>query len=183
VTKTDLETRLAGVKLVAMDVDGTFTMGELFYDHEGNIIKGFGARDGLGLELLKRAGIPRGFITGRRDPATETRARYLQADFYHCGVGDKSVSLRELCGEFGITLEEIMYIGDDLNDYTAFEIAGVAVAVGDASEDVKKIAHYVTSALGGRGAVREAVELLLKAKGHDLVALWKTRTDVPVGKQ
>jgi 3-deoxy-D-manno-octulosonate 8-phosphate phosphatase (KDO 8-P phosphatase) len=75
VTKTDLETRLAGVKVVAMDVDGTFTDGTLFYDHEGNIIKGFACRDGLGIELLGRAGIPRGFVTGRKDPATEIRAR------------------------------------------------------------------------------------------------------------
>ena len=182
-TKTDLDARLAGVKVVAMDVDGTFTDGALFYDHDGNIIKGFGARDGLGLELLKRAGIPRGFVTGRRDPATEIRARYLHLEFHHSGVGDKSISLREICAEFGITLEEILYIGDDLNDYTAFEIAGVACAVGDSCEEIKRAAHYVTAAPGGRGAVREVVDMLLKAKGYDLVALWKTSTDVPVGKQ
>ena len=182
-TMTDLNTLLAGVKVVAMDVDGTITDGTIFYDHEGNVTKGFGARDGLGLELLKRAGIPRGFVTGRRDPATEIRARYLGVEFHHGGVGDKSATLREICAEFGVTLAEILFIGDDLNDYTAFEIAGVAVAVGDACEELKRAAHYVTAAPGGKGAVREVAELLLKAKGFDLATLWKTRSDVPVGKQ
>jgi 3-deoxy-D-manno-octulosonate 8-phosphate phosphatase (KDO 8-P phosphatase) len=98
-------------------------------------------------------------------------------------VGDKSVALREICGEYGITLAEILYIGDDLNDYTAFEVAGVAVAVGDACEELKRAAHYVTLAPGGKGAVREVIDLLLKAKGYDLVALWKTGNDRPVGQQ
>ncbi len=182
-TTTDLESRLAGVKLVAMDVDGTFTNGTLYYDHEGNVMKGFASRDGLGIDLLGRAGIPRGFITGRRDASTEIRARYLKVDFYRCGVGDKAAVLRDLCGEYGMALSEILYMGDDLNDYTAFEVAGVAVAVGDSCEEIKRAAHYVTAAPGGQGAVREVVDLLLKAKGYDLVALWKTGSDRPVGQQ
>jgi 3-deoxy-D-manno-octulosonate 8-phosphate phosphatase (KDO 8-P phosphatase) len=98
-------------------------------------------------------------------------------------VGDKPAALREICAEYGVTLQEVLYIGDDLNDYTAFEIAGVAVAVGDACEELKRIAHYVTIAPGGKGAVREVVDLLLKAGGYDPVALWKTKSDRPVGKQ
>ncbi len=179
----ELVERLTRVRLVAMDVDGTFTDGTLFYDHSGNVIKGFSSHDGLGLELLRRAGIRRGFITGRKDSATEERARYLRADFYLSGVGDKSVSLHELAAEHGVAVDEIMYMGDDLNDYTAFETAGVAVAVGNACREIRLAADYVTTAHGGRGAVREAVELLLRAKGYDLVELWKTASDRPVGRQ
>jgi len=183
VRNPELLERLARVKLVAMDVDGTFTDGTLYYDHSGNVMKGFSSHDGLGLELLRRAGIARGFITGRRDAATEERARYLQADFYLCGVGDKAVSLRELAAERGITLAEILYMGDDLNDYSAFEAAGTSVAVGNACEEIRLAADYVTTAPGGRGAVRETVELLLRAKGFNLVELWKTASDRPVGQQ
>lgn len=179
----ELFERLARVRLVAMDVDGTFTDGTLYYDHSGNVMKGFFSQDGLGLELLHRAGIPRGFITGRRDAATEERARYLQADFYFCGVGDKAAALRELASKYGISLDEILYMGDDLNDYSAFEVAGTAVAVGNACAEIRLAADYVTTAGGGRGAVREAVELLLRAKGFNLIDLWKTASDRPVGKQ
>lgn len=179
----DLSDRLSGVKMVAMDVDGTFTDGTLFYDCSGNVMKGFAARDGLGIELLGRAGILRGFVTGRMDPATESRVRYLKVDFYLCGIGDKSVALRNLAEEHGFSLTEILYIGDDLNDYTAFETAGFSVAVGDACEEIKRAADYVTGASGGRGAVREVVDMLLRAKGYDLVDLWKTKIDTPVGEQ
>ncbi|MHB9027743.1 MAG: KdsC family phosphatase [Candidatus Latescibacterota bacterium] len=180
---SELLEKLARVKIVAMDVDGTFTDGTLYYDYSGNVMKGFAAHDGLGIDLLRRAGIKRGFITGRRDSATEIRARYLQVDFYLCGVGDKSEALRKLSKDHGVPLTEILYIGDDLNDYTAFEAAGVTIAVGDAAGEIRLAADYVTSAHGGRGAVREVVDLLLRAKGIDPVALWKTESDRPVGGQ
>jgi 3-deoxy-D-manno-octulosonate 8-phosphate phosphatase (KDO 8-P phosphatase) len=181
--KTELPEKLARVKIVAMDVDGTFTDGMLYYDHAGNVMKGFFVHDGLGIDLLRRARIKWGFITGRSDSATESRARFLQADFYLYGVGDKSEALRKLSQEQGVPLSEILYIGDDLNDYTAFETAGVTVAVGDAAEEIRLIADYVTNAPGGRGAVRETVNLLLKARGIDTVALWKTESNRTVGKQ
>lgn len=182
-TEPELLEKLARVRIVAMDVDGTFTDGTLYYDHEGRVMKGFSAHDGLGLDLLRRAGIRRGFITGRRDNATAERARYLQADFYLCGVGDKSSALRELAADEGIPLSDVLYMGDDLNDYTAFETAGVTVAVANACEEIRRIADYVTTAHGGRGAVRELVNLLLRAGGIDLVTLWKTECDRPVGLQ
>jgi 3-deoxy-D-manno-octulosonate 8-phosphate phosphatase (KDO 8-P phosphatase) len=183
VTEPELFNKLAGIKIVAMDVDGTFTDGTLFYDPQGNVFKGFSSHDGLGLELLFRAGIKRGFITGRVDSSTEARVTYLRADFYLCGIADKSEELRQLCDRFGVTVEEILYIGDDLNDLTAFETAGVAVAVGDAGEEVKKIADYVTSATGGHGAIREVVNLLMRAKNIDTMTLWKTNPGRKVGDQ
>jgi len=183
VTNENFLDRLARVKIVAMDVDGTFTDGTLYYDHSGNVMKGFSSHDGLGIELLRRAGVKRGFITGRRDSATELRVRYLETDFYICGVGDKSDAIRNLAVENGVSLSEILFIGDDLNDFTAFETAGVTIAVGNAAEEIRLAADYVTAAHGGRGAVREAVNLLLRAKNIDLVALWKTEAGRPVGNQ
>lgn len=178
-----LDDRLARVKVVAMDVDGTFTDGSLYYDAAGNVLKGFCAHDGLGLELLRRAGIKRGFITGRADGSTDARARALRLDFHMSGIGDKSVALRQLSAEFDVQLDEILYIGDDLNDYTAFETAGVTVAVRNACPQVKAIAHMVTGATGGHGAIREVADRILHAKGIDPVALWKTNADAPVAKQ
>ena len=175
--------KFESIKLVAMDVDSTFTDGILYYDNDGNIIKGFSSHDGLGLELLRRAGIKRGFITGRHDNATEARASYLGVDFYLSAVGDKSVSLRKICDEYGIDVSESVYIGDDLNDLTAFEAAGVAVAVANADVEVKKRADFITENPGGKGAVREVVNTILRAKGIDPVALWMTEKDQAVGMQ
>jgi 3-deoxy-D-manno-octulosonate 8-phosphate phosphatase (KDO 8-P phosphatase) len=179
----DLMLRLARIRIVAMDVDGTFTNGTLYYDASGNVMKGFFTGDGLGMELLRRAGIIRGFITGRVDVATEARARFLMADFLLTGIGDKAEALRSLSVKYGIPLPDILFIGDDLNDYTGFEAAGVSVAVGNAAMEVKMIADYVTRALGGRGAVREVVDLLLRAKGIDPVALWKMDKNTPMGQR
>jgi len=181
VTNKTLSSKLAGIRLVATDVDGTVTDGVLYYDSAGNVIKGFFSADGLGLELLRRAGIIRGFITGRVDGATDARARYLKADFLLTGIGDKAVAIRKLSGEYDIPIADILFIGDDLNDYTAFEAAGVSVAVENAAMEIKAVADYVTRAHGGRGAIREVVDMILRAKGIDPVALWKTDKDTPVG--
>jgi 3-deoxy-D-manno-octulosonate 8-phosphate phosphatase (KDO 8-P phosphatase) len=172
----------ARVRLVAMDIDGTLTDGVLYYDEAGVVTKGFYARDGLGMELLRRAGILRGFVTGRVDGATEARARCLGMDFLLTGIGNKAEALRKLSAEYDIPLSDMMFVGDDLNDYTAFEAAGVAVAVGNSGIEMKRAANYVTRAEGGRGAIREVVDLLLEAKGIDPVALWKTDTDTPVSR-
>ncbi len=182
-TDSTLAEKLARVRMVAMDVDGTFTDGTVFYDSNGEVIKGFSSRDGMGLELLKRIGIKRGFISGRKDTATEARASFLDADFYQPAIGDKSVTLKELAEQYGISLEECMYIGDDLNDLTALEAAGVAVVVANASQSGKNFADVITTAAGGYGAVREAVDMILDAKGVDQVELWLSDKDTPVGKK
>jgi YrbI family 3-deoxy-D-manno-octulosonate 8-phosphate phosphatase len=148
----DLMLRLAHIRIVAMDIDGTFTDGTLYYDASGNVMKGFFTGDGLGMELLRRAGIIRGFITGRVDVATEARARYLMADFLLTGIGNKAEALQSISVKYGIPLSDILFIGDDLNDYTGFEAAGVSVAVGNAAMEVKMIADYVTRA--GAAAAR-----------------------------
>ena len=175
--------KLACIKLVAIDVDGTFTDGTLYYDNDGNVMKGFSSHDGLGLELLKRAGIKRGFITGRHDKATEARLNYIGVDFYLSGIGDKSVAFNKVIKKFNIIPSESLYMGDDLNDLTVFEAAGVSVAVSNAWSEVKNRVDFVTSAPGGKGAVREMVDMILKAKHIDPVALWMSDKDRTVGMQ
>ena len=178
-----LTEKLALVKLFAMDVDGTFTDGILYYDSKGEVIKGFSAVDGMGIELLRRMGIIRGFITGRTDMATKSRAEYLDADFYLPSIGDKSVALRNLAEQYNITLDECLYMGDDLNDITALQIAGVSATVANANEAVKKFAQIVTKKEGGKGAVREVVDLILETQGMDPVKVWMSDKDRPVGMQ
>lgn len=180
-TQYNLMHRIAQIKLVALDVDGTFTDGLLYYDSEGNVLKGFSAQDGMGLQLLRRAGIKRGFITGRFDRATEARANYLEVDFYKPSVGDKAVVLAQLAEEYGFTLDECLFVGDDLNDLTGLRAAGVSIAVANAVPAIKQYADYITSTPGGSGAVREVVELILEAKEIDSVELWLSDKDTPVG--
>ncbi|MCE5251381.1 HAD hydrolase family protein [bacterium] len=173
--------KLARVKLVAMDVDGTFTDGTIYHDSAGEVIKGFSAQDGMGTELLRRAGILRGFITGRSDHATKTRAEYLGVDFYLPSVGDKAAALGGTADRYGITLDECLYIGDDLNDITALEAAGVAVVVANANPAVMRFADVITTAPGGHGAIREVADMILAARNIDPVELWLTNKDRPVG--
>ena len=178
-----LAAKLARIRLVAADVDGTFTDGTLYYDVNGSVIKGFSSRDGMGLELLRRAGIKRGLISGRKDNATDARARFIGVDFYESAIGDKAVILGGLAERYGLTLDECLFVGDDLNDLTAIQAAGVGAVVGNASSAVKKFADVVTDAYGGQGAVREIAEIVLTAQGFDTVALWMSDKDTPVGMQ
>ena len=175
-TETELYEKLGKVKLVAMDVDGTYTSGVLMYDSHGEIIKGFHSHDGLALELLRLAGIKRGFITGRSDNATRARGEYLDVDFHLDNISDKSTALTKLFAKYNITDDESLYIGDDLNDLAAFETAGICIAVANAVPEIKLLADYVTKAPGGSGAIREVVAMILRARNIDPVELWKTGT-------
>ncbi len=175
--------RLEKIEIVAMDVDGTFTDGTLYYDGGGEVIKGFSSHDGMGLELLRRAGITRGFITGRHDNATEARATYLGVDFFLPAVGDKAEALESVLDQFDIEPEACCFIGDDLNDLPAFDIAGARIAVANAQEPVKQRADMVTVKSGGFGAVREAVNAILDAKGIDPAGLWYAEKNRTVGAQ
>lgn len=173
-TEQELSEKLSGIKLVAMDIDGTYTDGTLYYDSHGDVIKGFHTHDGLALELLLIAGIKRGFITGRKDNATKARAQYLNVDFFLDSISDKYDALQTLLSQYRIAAAECAYIGDDLNDLAVFEFAGLSVAVANANREVKDRADYVTEKAGGSGAVREVVDMILKAKGLDPVEIWQT---------
>ena len=183
-TKKSLYEKLKNVKLVAMDVDGTYTDGLLFYDSQGGVIKGFHAHDGLALELLRLINVKRGFITGRIDNATTARAEYLKVDFFMNNISDKRSALKKVLGDFGFSEEECVYIGDDLNDLSAFDTSVIGIAVANADPAIKKVADYVTKTEGGKGAIREVVNMILESRNLNPVDVWKTGSGiVGPGKQ
>lgn len=168
--KLTLKRRLQKIKLVAIDVDGTLTDGRIIRDGEGKEYLIFYTKDGTGIKLAQEAGIPVVFITGRSSPVSIQRARELEVEIFF-GRLKKVDTLKEIEEKYGVKGEEIMYIGDDIIDYEIMGSVGITVAVGDADPKIKEIADIVTKKPGGRGAVREALEILLKAKKS-----WKKAT-------
>lgn len=168
--------RATGIKLLLMDVDGTMTDGSvtLLSQTDGSAleIKTFDAHDGQGLTLAHSAGLRTGCITGRESAALLRRAHELKMDFIYMKRPLRMPAYEEILRETGLSDSAVAYIGDDLPDIPLMRRAGLAVAVGNAVPEVKKAAHYTTKALAGRGAVREAVELILKSKG-----IWETMID------
>lgn len=160
-----VEQRLAGIKLLACDVDGTLTDGSITYGSGILEIKAFNIRDGLGLKLASWYQFPVVWLTGRTSDAVERRAGELNVQVYQ-GASDKAAGLRHVANDRGIALEAIAYIGDDINDLPALGIAGLPIAVADAAPEVLAVAAYVTKAPGGAGAVREALEYILRGQGR-----------------
>jgi 3-deoxy-D-manno-octulosonate 8-phosphate phosphatase (KDO 8-P phosphatase) len=158
-----LTDRLAGVKLLLCDVDGVLTDGSVFI---GGLteLKQFNIPDGLGLIILRRQGIKVGWISNRPSTATSQRAEELKIDFLQQQKGSKVVAVQRILDQTGFDWSEVCFVGDDIVDLGVMRRAGVAVAVANAVAEAKECAHYVTQASGGKGAVRETVELLLKAQ-------------------
>lgn len=154
------------IKCLVLDVDGVLTDGSIIYTSSGEEIKAFYAQDGLALALAKRCGMKLAIITGRTSPMVERRVKELKFDFLRMGSGNKSQALRELSEETGIPFEHMAYMGDDLNDLGPLSKVGLALAPANGVGEVKEVAHYVTKARGGSGAVREALEMILKAQGQ-----------------
>lgn len=161
--------RAAQIELVLMDVDGTITDGSvtLLSQSDGSAleIKTFDAHDGQGLTLAVTAGLRTGCITGRESPALLRRAREMHMEFIFMKQPVKMPAYEEILAKAGVSDSATAYIGDDLPDIPLLRRCGLGIAVGDAVPEVKKIAHYTTKAVAGRGAVREAIELILKSKG------------------
>lgn len=147
-----------------MDCDGVLTDGRLYFSETGEALKVFDVRDGYGLTLWHKAGFRSGIISGRKSPIVERRARDLGIEFVWLGREDKAAAFDELLTSANITGDEIAFIADDTIDLPLFLRVGLAVAVGDAHEEVRYRAHYTTKAQGGRGAVRELIDLLLGAQ-------------------
>ena len=164
-----LQRRAARIKVLLMDVDGTMTDGAvtLLSQNDGTAleIKTFDAHDGQGLTLAHTAGLRTGCITGRESPALLRRAREMKMEFIYMKQPVKMPAYEEILQKTGISDSAVAFIGDDLPDLPLMRRAGLAVAVGDAVPEVKQVAHYVTRAPAGHGAIREAVELVLKSKG------------------
>jgi 3-deoxy-D-manno-octulosonate 8-phosphate phosphatase (KDO 8-P phosphatase) len=174
----------APVKLVLMDVDGVLTDGKLLNvpDASGNMVetKGFDSQDGIGLQWLNWYGIKTGLISGRVSPATVERAKQCRITYVYQGHIEKIPILNEILADAGVEKHEVAYIGDDLTDIVVMHRVGLAIATANARPEVKQEAHYVTRAVGGSGAVREVIELILKAQG-----LWEKiceKYEIPSGR-
>jgi 3-deoxy-D-manno-octulosonate 8-phosphate phosphatase (KDO 8-P phosphatase) len=157
--------RARKVRLLVMDVDGVLTDGRMVLSDRGDELKMFHTHDGIGLALAHRAGLKTAMVTGETSPIAKARGEKLGVDRVLLGVRRKGEAVSALLDELGLAPEALAYIGDDLLDVPALQRAGLAVAVADAVADVKSAAHVVTKAPGGHGAVRECVELILRAQG------------------
>ncbi len=154
------------VRLLIVDVDGVLTDGRIVLDNHGNELKFFHVRDGHGLKLLQRAGIEVAIVTGRESAVVERRAAELGIRRVHQGSRLKMEAYESILEETGLKDEEVAYVGDDIVDIPVMRRAGFSAAVADAEEYVKEAAMYVTERPGGRGAVREITDFILKAGGH-----------------
>ncbi|HEU4834652.1 MAG TPA: HAD hydrolase family protein [Pyrinomonadaceae bacterium] len=173
----EVQERAARIKLLLMDCDGVLTDGRIWIFENGEEQKGFHTRDGLGIDLLHRAGLRSGIISGRTSSAVDTRARTLGMSFIVQGHENKVQAFAEILAQAAVTNAEVAYIGDDLNDIPLMLQSGLGVAVADAVHETREHAHYVTKAPGGFGAVREVIELILKSQGRwdDLIKAFFNR--------
>jgi 3-deoxy-D-manno-octulosonate 8-phosphate phosphatase (KDO 8-P phosphatase) len=156
--------RARKIRLLVMDVDGVLTDGRMILSERGGELKAFHTHDGIAVGLAKRAGLRTAMITGESSPIAKTRGAKLGVDSVVLGARRKGETVDALCAEHGLPADAVAYIGDDLLDIPAMQRAGLAVAVADATAPVKAAAHVVTRARGGHGAVRECVELILRAQ-------------------
>jgi 3-deoxy-D-manno-octulosonate 8-phosphate phosphatase (KDO 8-P phosphatase) len=162
---SDLAARAAKIELLLLDVDGVLTDGSIMYTDAGAEVKRFHVRDGSGLKLWHLAGKRSAIVSGRKSQAVERRAAELGIAPVLQGQSDKLPAFGVLVTVTGLRAEQVCAIGDDLPDLPVMRRAGLAVAVADACAEVRKAADYVTAVAGGRGAVRDAVEWLLKLQG------------------
>lgn len=160
----ELVARLQGIRLLALDVDGVLTDGTLFIGADGEMFKGFNAKDGMGISCALRSGLQIAVITGRRSEIIHRRAEELGIKLLREGVKDKYAELLALRDELGLDEQQVAYMGDDLNDLPAFRASAIGFAPADAASDVRERADVVVAAAGGRGAVREAIEMILRAQ-------------------
>ena len=157
--------KLKEIQLLLLDVDGVLTDGSIIYSDEASETKVFNVKDGLGLKLVMQAGIKIGLVTGRTSKALHRRCRDLGIAYVYDGVQQKARLLDEIAIKTGVSAENTAFVGDDLPDIPIMRRVGLSIAVADAHERVRKHVDWTTSAAGGRGAVREVCDALLKACG------------------
>jgi 3-deoxy-D-manno-octulosonate 8-phosphate phosphatase (KDO 8-P phosphatase) len=163
-TAEDLRDRCQPIELILSDVDGVLTDGGIILDNAGIETKRFHVRDGLGIKLWQKAGYRFGLITVRSSHVVKLRMAELGIDMIRQGANDKLSTARSILSELHLRPEQTCYIGDDLPDLPVALSVGLAIAVADACEELREAAHYVTRLPGGAGAVREAIEMILKAQ-------------------
>ena len=153
------------IRMLVLDVDGVLTDGRLYYGNAGEELKAFSIKDGLGIKLLQQANIPVAIITGRNSQIVQRRANELGIVHIIQGREDKRTALSELCNDAGLSPQDCAYMGDDLPDLGAIRAAGLGMTVSDGTRRVLEAADWCSSAEGGNGAVREACEFILAARG------------------
>ncbi|MDD3114379.1 MAG: HAD-IIIA family hydrolase [Anaerovibrio sp.] len=163
--RADALERAARIRMVVLDVDGTLTDGRIYIGPEGEAMKEFSVKDGMGITMMHRAGLETAIITGRSSQIVECRAAELKIDRVWQGVKNKHEAWQQLKQEMNLTNREIAYVGDDLNDLSILQQAGLACCTGDARTEVKRFSHVISGYDGGNGAVREIAEFILKAQG------------------
>jgi 3-deoxy-D-manno-octulosonate 8-phosphate phosphatase (KDO 8-P phosphatase) len=162
--KPSLRRRLVPIRALALDVDGVLTDGGLYYGAEGDVLKKFNVKDGLGLRRLLEAGVAVAFITGEETEIVRRRAAKLRVADVYTGVGDKAKALDDFLARRGLPAAACAFMGDDLTDLPAMRRAGFSFAPADAAPEVRKAAHHVTRLGGGEGAVREVCDAILAAR-------------------
>ena len=157
---------LRHIRLFATDVDGVLTDAGMYYSESGDEWKKFNTRDGMGIKLLQRAGLITAIVTQERTRLVTRRAEKLAIPEVHQGVMDKLSVIREMAARHGISLDQVAYIGDDVNDIDALKAVGLSAAPADGLPEVVRVVRYVCQKKGGEGAVRELAEMILKAQGQ-----------------
>jgi len=168
-----LQDRLKKIKVLVLDVDGVLTDGGIVVDSNGVETKRFDVQDGLGLIVWKKCGFKSAIISARQSPVVAHRASDLQMDKVFVGAYPKIVAYEELLQEWNLRDEDVCFIGDDLPDLEILNRVGFAATVANAIFEVKSIVHYVSSKEGGKAAVREIIEMILRAQGKDIVKLYE----------
>lgn len=164
-TELSAEDRARRIRCVIFDIDGVMTDCKLYLTHDGEEIKAVNVRDGLGIKLLMKHGIEVAVISGRPSAAMQKRLEFLGVPHIWLATEDKLPAYRSLLAKLGIGDAECAHMGDDIPDLPLFAVAGLALAPGDAHAKAKAGAHWISTAHGGDGAIREAVDFILAAQG------------------
>ncbi|OOM79973.1 acylneuraminate cytidylyltransferase [Clostridium sp. BL-8] len=160
--KSRKKNEFGNIKILLTDSDGVLTDCGMYYSENGDELKKFNAKDGMAFKILREHGIKTGIITGEERELIKMRADKLKVDELHMGIGNKLEIVKEICDKYAVTLQEVAYIGDDINDLEVIKNVGFGCAVNDAMEVVKEASDYVTKVNGGEGAIREIAEILLQ---------------------
>ncbi|RKY09257.1 MAG: 3-deoxy-D-manno-octulosonate 8-phosphate phosphatase [Planctomycetota bacterium] len=168
-----LKSKCKKIKMVITDIDGVLTDGGMYYSENGDELKKFNVRDGVGVILLKLAGLKVGAITGELTELVQRRIDKIKMDFVFRGVRDKLSCLKQCLKDYDITCEEVAYIGDEINDYCLFGNVGLFICPADANPVIKEKADLVLQSKGGEGVLREAAALLLKNQSKLMSAMDK----------
>ena len=168
-----MRSQIPEIKMLLTDCDGCLTDGGMYYSEQGDELKKFNTRDGLGFALLREKGIITGIVTGESVKLNGRRAEKLKLDELVTGCKDKAEAVRGLCKKYNIDLEKVAYIGDDMNDLEVIRMVGYGCCPADAVPQVKEAAKYVAEARGGRGVVREIVEKLVREDSISDSVVWK----------